>query len=53
MYTNREKEIMFYLNKYYANSTIALKLGISRHTLKAHIESIKRKIKKSKLALEK
>lgn len=53
MYTDREKEIIFYLNKNCENSEITMNLGISKHTLKAHISSIVRKMKKSKLTLEK
>ena len=39
MYTEREKEIMFYLNKGLENSAISAELGISKHTLKSHIMS--------------
>jgi|InofroStandDraft_1065614.scaffolds.fasta_scaffold26664_2 DNA-binding NarL/FixJ family response regulator len=53
MYTEREKEIMFYLNKGLENSAISAELGISKHTLKSHIMSIVRKMKKSKSTLEK
>ncbi|MDE6139086.1 MAG: LuxR C-terminal-related transcriptional regulator [Candidatus Gastranaerophilales bacterium] len=53
MYTNREKEIMFYLEKCCNHAEIAKILGISKHTLKAHISMILRKIKKSELTLEK
>ncbi len=47
MYTIREKEIIFYLEKGYNISEISKVLEISTHTVKAYIVSINRKSKKS------
>ena len=42
--TDREKEILTYLSKGMTNKEIALELCISRHTVKAHISEILRKL---------
>ena len=42
--TDREKEILTYLSKGMTNKEIASELCISRHTVKAHISEILRKL---------
>ncbi len=41
--TKREQELLYLLVRGYSNTKIAKKMGISIHTVKAHIESIYRK----------
>ncbi len=41
--TEREYELLYLLIEGYSNHKIAAKMGISVHTVKAHIESIYRK----------
>ena len=43
--TNRELEILKNLKLGYSNKEISTNLGISRHTVKAHVASILRKLK--------
>lgn len=42
--TNRELEILENLKLGYSNKEISTQLGISRHTVKAHVASILRKL---------
>ncbi len=42
--TDREQEILTYLSKGMTNKEIASELCISRHTVKAHISEILRKL---------
>lgn len=42
--TDREREILSYLAKGMTNKEIALRLCISRHTVKAHVSEILRKL---------
>lgn len=42
--TNRELEILKNLKQGYSNKEISSSLGISRHTVKAHVASILRKL---------
>ena len=44
MLTNREKEVLYYLCKGYNNVEIGKILNISKHTAKAHVSSILKKI---------
>ena len=43
--TDREQEILSYIGKGMTNKEIASELCISRHTVKAHISEILRKLK--------
>jgi len=42
--TERENNVLYYLAKGLTNEEIALKLSISVHTVKAHLESVYEKL---------
>jgi DNA-binding NarL/FixJ family response regulator len=47
MITDREREVLRFIKDGYENHEIALRICISVHTVKAHLGSIMRKIKRA------